>query len=74
MAVPAVHDELKKNGFPDSAVEADDEHTYFIIRIPCHPEFVFDELRMDKNGYFLPVSEDWVPDVTDNFAGNKDVI
>lgn len=34
---------------------ADDDHTYFIIRIPCHPEFVCDELRMDEKGHILPV-------------------
>ena len=51
---------------PDSIIEADDEHTYFIIRIPCHPEFVCEELSMDKEGHILPVGEVWKPDVTEN--------
>lgn len=34
-----------------------DEHTYFIIRIPCHPEFLCDELGMDKDGHILPIAE-----------------
>ena len=61
-----IHEELRKNGSPDSIIEADDEHTYFIIRIPCHPEFVCEELSMDKEGHILPVGEVWKPDVTDH--------
>lgn len=63
---PTIHEELRKNGSPDSIIEADDDHTYFIIRIPCHPEFVCEELSMDKEGHILPVGEVWKPDVTDN--------
>lgn len=63
---PTIHAELKKNGSPDSIIEADDEHTYFIIRIPCHPEFVCEELSMDKDGHILPVGEVWTSDDTDN--------
>ena len=63
---PTIHEELRKNGSPDSIIEADDDHTYFIIRIPCHPEFVCDELSMDKDGHILPVGEVWESDVTDN--------
>ena len=62
---PTIHEELRKNGSPDSIIEADDDHTYFIIRIPCHPEFVCDELRMDEKGHILPVGEVWKPDDTD---------
>ena len=67
---PTIHAELKKNGSPDSIIEADDEHTYFIIRIPCHPEFVCEELSMDKDGHILPIGEVWTPDVTDNVTDN----
>ena len=64
--------ELKKNGSPDSIIEADDEHTYFIIRIPCHPEFVCEELGMDKEGHILPIEEirDKEKDVTENVTDN----
>lgn len=67
---PTIHEELKANGSPDSIIEADDEHTYFIIRIPCHPEFVCDELSMDKEGHILPVGEVWAPDITDDVTDN----
>lgn len=53
-------------------IEADDEHTYFIIRIPCHPEFVCEELSMDKEGHILPVGEVWKPDVTENVTDVSD--
>ena len=67
---PTIHEELRKNGSPDSIIEADDDHTYFIIRIPRHPEFVCEELSMDKDGHILPVGEVWQPDVTDNVTDN----
>lgn len=63
---PTIHEELKKNGSPNAIIDVDDEHTYFIIRIPCHPEFVCEELSMDKEGHILPIGEVWSPDVTDN--------
>ena len=63
---PTIHEELKKNGSPSAVIDVDDEHTYFIIRIPCHPEFVCEELSMDKEGHILPIGEVWSPDVTDN--------
>lgn len=62
---PTIHEELRKNGSPDFIIEVDDDHTYFIIRIPCHPEFVCDELKMDEKGHILPVGEVWRADVTD---------
>ena len=46
-------------------IDVDDEHTYFIIRIPRHPEFVCEELSIDKEGHILPIGEVWSPDVTD---------
>jgi ATP-dependent DNA helicase RecG len=43
--LPTIHDELRKNGSPDAIIDADEEHTYFMITIPCHPDFVTTELR-----------------------------
>lgn len=68
--LPTIREELKKNGSPDFTIDADDEHTYFIIRIPCHPEFVCDELTMDKDGHILPLGEVWRPDVTEDGTDN----
>lgn len=67
---PTIHEELRRNGSPDSIIEVDDDHTYFIIRIPCHPEFVCDELSMDNKGHILPVGEVWKPDVTEDVTEN----
>lgn len=68
--LPTIREELKKNGSPDFTIDVDDEHTYFIIRIPCHPEFVCDELTMDKDGHILPLGEVWNPDVTEDGTDN----
>jgi ATP-dependent DNA helicase RecG len=43
--LPTIHDELKRNGSPDAIIDADEEHTYFMITIPCHPDFVTTELQ-----------------------------
>ena len=56
--LPTIHRELKKNGSPDAYIETDPDRTYFIISIPCHRDFVTDELVVDKNGNV--VGKDWV--------------
>lgn len=61
---------IKKNSAPSAVIDVDDEHTYFIIRIPCHPEFVCEELSMDKEGHILPLGEVWNPDVIDDVIDN----
>lgn len=68
--LPTIHEEIKKNGSPNAIIDVDDEHTYFIIRIPCHPEFVCEELSMDKEGHILPLGEVWNPDVIDDVIDN----
>jgi ATP-dependent DNA helicase RecG len=65
--LPTIHDELQRNGSPSAIIDADDEHTYFMITIPCHPEFVCDKFTMDKDGHVLPVLNGNVTeDVTEN--------
>jgi ATP-dependent DNA helicase RecG len=68
--LPTIHDELQRNGSPDAIIESDDEHTYFMITIPCHPEFVCDKFTMDKDGHVLPILDD---NVTENVPENPDV-
>jgi hypothetical protein len=63
--LPTIHDELQRNGSPEAIIDADDEHTYFMITIPCHPEFVCDKFTLDKDGHVLPVLKG---DVTENRA------
>jgi ATP-dependent DNA helicase RecG len=63
--LPTIRDELQRNGSPEAIIDADDEHTYFMITIPCHPEFVCDKFTVDKEGHVLPVLNDNVTeDVT----------
>ena len=37
--IPTIQDELKDNGSPQATIETDEERTYFLIDIPCHPDF-----------------------------------
>ncbi len=38
--IPTIQNELKKNGSPYATIETDEDRTFFLIDIPCHPEFL----------------------------------
>ena len=56
--------ELAKNGSPAATIETDDARTYFIIDIPCHPDFVCNKLPQDSGD----VVNDAVNDVVKNLT------
>jgi len=63
--IPTIQDELKANGSPKATIETDEERTYFLIDIPCHPEFVEETLTLEKIGVKDGVREENVTkDVT----------
>jgi len=48
--IPTIQDELKSNGSPQATIDTDEERTYFLIDIPCHPKFIEDTLSFEQNG------------------------
>lgn len=50
---PTIKKELEKNGSSPANFDSDDERTFFFISIPCHPDFIQQELRMDENGLVM---------------------
>ena len=38
--IPTIQEELLANGSPQATIETDEERTYFLIDIPCHPKFI----------------------------------
>ena len=68
--LPTIHRELKKNGLPDAYIETGPDRTYFIISIPCHKDFVTDELVVDKSGNV--VGKDWVTKLGHNWVSEDD--
>lgn len=38
--IPTIQEELKRNGSPSATFDTDPDRTYFLITIPCHPDFV----------------------------------
>ena len=40
--IPTIQKALSENGSKHATIETDDDRTYFLIDIPCHPEFVND--------------------------------
>ena len=41
--IPTIQNELEKNGSPYATIETDEGRTFFLIDIPCHPEFLKEE-------------------------------
>lgn len=68
--LPTIHRELKKNGSPDAYIETDPDRTHFIIAIPCHKDFVTDELVVDPSGNV--VGKDWVTKLGQSWVREDD--
>lgn len=47
--IPTIQNELKANSSSKATIETDEERTYFLIDIPCHPEFLEETLLVDTN-------------------------
>ena len=60
------------NGSPRATIETDEERTYFLIDIPCHPVFMKETLSVEQIGVKGGVKE---PNVTKDVTKNvtKDV-
>lgn len=43
-------DELHDNGSPQAVIETDEEHSYFLIDIPCHPDFIKEQVILNHDG------------------------
>ena len=48
--IPTIQEELRDNGSPAATIETDEERTYFLIDIPCHPNFIADTVALNKDG------------------------
>ena len=48
--IPTIQEELRDNGSPQATIETDEERTYFLIDIPCHPDFLADKVIVNENG------------------------
>lgn len=42
--IPTIQSELKKNGSPAATIETDEPRSYFLIDIPCHPDFIWENI------------------------------
>lgn len=45
--IPTIQKELRRNGSPQATIETDRDRSYFLIHIPCHPDFIQDELSIE---------------------------
>ena len=61
--IPTIQEELKANGSPKATIETDQERTYFLIDIPCHPKFISERVVLNKD-----VVKDVVKDVIKGFG------
>ena len=67
--IPTIQDELKANGSPRATIETDEERTYFLIDIPCHPYFAKKEIKFGTGG----VKEDAESGVKDGVKELSDI-
>lgn len=58
--IPTIQDELKRNGSPKAIIETDQERSFFLIRIPCHPDFVHRDWSEDINDTINDIVNDTV--------------
>lgn len=55
--IPTIQEELRYNGSPKAIIETDEERTYFLIDIPCHPDFVVDRVILNRVGVKVGVKD-----------------
>ena len=73
--IPTVQEELEANGSPRATIETDEERTYFLIDIPCHPGFMKETLSVEQIGVKGGVKEPNVTkDVTKELTERQSVI
>ena len=49
--IPTIQEELRNNGSPPATIETDDDRSYFLIIIPCHPDFLHDGVLNDPDKF-----------------------
>jgi len=54
--IPTIQTKLKVNGSPSASIETDENRAYFLIDIPCHPDF-------EKEDLSQVVSQVEIPDI-----------
>ena len=47
--IPTIQEELKRNGSPLATFDTDSHRTYFLITIPCHPDFVNKKMSLSND-------------------------
>ena len=51
--IPTVKKELEKNGSSKAMFDSDDERTFFFVSIPCHADFLCEEITVDTKGHII---------------------
>lgn len=64
--IPTIQDELKRNGSPKAIIETDQDRSFFLIRIPCHPDFVHRDWSEDINDTINDIVNDIVNDTVND--------
>ena len=47
--IPTIQRKLEQNGSPRATIDTDEDRTYFLIDIPCHPDFVYENFQDVKD-------------------------
>ncbi len=47
--IPTIQRKLEENGSPKATIETDETRSYFLIDIPCHPDFLPQDVSQDND-------------------------
>ena len=47
--IPTIQRKLEQNGSPRATIDTDEDRTYFLIDIPCHPDLVYENFQDVKD-------------------------
>ena len=47
--IPTIQEELRENGSSPATIETDEERTFFLIDIPCHPDFIGNKVILNRD-------------------------
>lgn len=71
--IPTIRKELEINGSPQVEFDTDDDRTYFLVEIPCHKEFVNDDISiirspMGQNIEEINIEKDFSTSIVNTFS------
>lgn len=71
--IPTIRKELEINGSPQVEFDTDDDRTYFLVEIPCHKEFINNDISIIQshiglNNEEIEIEKDALTSIVNTFS------